>query len=304
MKIACWNVAGIRGCFKKGALDWLQAGMFDIICFQETKATREEAEKVLSNWITEKYQYRYWNSCTGEFQSMGFQRKGFSGTSIWSKQPGTQLEVPEFDKEGRTTAVEFSKFIIVTVYTPNGQTPKSSRFTYRVNEWDNDFRNYILELNKVKPTIICGDFNVAHDDKDVYNPDEFRNKVACFTDIERSNLDELLANNYIDAFRIFHPNEENQFTYWTQTFPYLRKTNRGWRIDYFFIPTNLYNDITDCSILPDIKGSDHCPITLSFDIKQKRVVKIRRNIKLRIVDELSNTTLVLPKYVNTKNNKN
>ena len=286
MKIVSWNVAGLRGSFKKSALNWLQGSEFDIICLQETKCSEEEANKVMPKWISETYKYRYWNSCTGEYQHLGFQRKGLSGTSIWSKQPGIQLETPEFDKEGRTTAVEFSDFIIVNVYTPNSQNPKSQRFTYRVQEWDIEFLNYIQSLNDLKPTIICGDFNVAFEDKDVYNPVGFKNKVAGFIDEERENFGNILCNGYKDAFRMFYPDAEEKYTFWTQMQPQLRKTNRGWRIDYFLIPANtiLEKNITDSNILPHIMGSDHSPITLTISPSQSNNNKLKVKVKLKVVE--------------------
>ena len=285
MKIVCWNVAGIRGSFKKGAMDWLSGGTYDIVCIQETKATQEEADKVSPRWVKEKYPYRYWNSCTGEFQHEGFQKKGLSGTCIWSKQPGEQLAHPGFDKEGRTTTVEFSEFIIVTVYTPNSQTPESDRFRYRVRTWDDNFREYIQQLNAHKPTIVCGDFNVAHGDGDVYKPVEYKNMVAGFMNEERDNFSKLLDDaKLVDTFRLFHPDDKGAYTFWDQKLPYLRRTNRGWRIDYFLTPTCLQNKVTMCDQHPTIRGSDHCPITL--ELTTTNALKPRkRKIKLRIVEE-------------------
>jgi exodeoxyribonuclease-3 len=285
MKIVSWNVAGLRGSFKKSALNWLEGSEYDIICLQETKCSEEEANKVMPKWISEIYKYRYWNSCTGEYQHLGFQRKGLSGTSIWSKQSGIKLETPEFDKEGRTTAVEFSDFIIVTVYTPNSQNPKSQRFTYRVQDWDVEFLNYIQSLNNLKPTIICGDFNVAIEEKDVYNPVGFKNKVAGFIDEERDNFKNILCSGYKDAFRMFYPDDKEKYTFWTQMQPQLRKTNRGWRIDYFLVPTKLANHIIDCNILPNIMGSDHCPITLLSNLENTKKQEIKKKkYKLKLVE--------------------
>jgi exodeoxyribonuclease-3 len=302
MKIISWNVAGIRSSFKKSALDWLQGdNSYDIVCFQETKCTETEANKIMPSWIKETYPYCFWNSCTGEYQHLGFQRKGFSGTSIWSKQPCHQLASPEFDKEGRTTTVEFSEFIIVTVYTPNSQAPNSNRFRYRVQQWDLDFLKYIDSLNHVKPTIICGDFNVAHQDKDVYNPVAFKNKVAGFMDDERTNFTNLLnlslekdGHNYgyKDAFRMLYPDLENQYTFWTQIQPQLRRTNRGWRIDYFLLPSQIQPYLIDCQHLTHIMGSDHCPILLEINpsLYQKKMTIVKKQpkkVKLIKVEQFS-----------------
>lgn len=281
MKIVCWNVAGLRGSFKKGATDWLQAGQYDYVCLQETKCTEEEAEKVMPNWVRSKYPFRYWRSCTGEYQHEGFQKKGLSGTAIWSKQPGIQLPSTDFDKEGRITAVEFGKFILVTVYTPNSQSPESDRFRYRVREWDVNFRKYIQTIQQEKTVIVCGDFNVARFDKDVYKPDEFKNVVAGCMNEERQNIEKLLQETQLeDAFHKKHPDAEKAFTFWDQKLPYLRRTNRGWRIDYFLTPQALPFSIRACNHLPQILGSDHCPIELHGEFIQKKPYK------LKIVDSL------------------
>lgn len=282
MKIVCWNVAGLRGSFKKGATDWLQAGQYDYICFQETKCTEEEAEKVMPGWVRDKFPYRYWRSCTGEYQNEGFQKKGLSGTAIWSKQPGLLLESTDFDKEGRITAVEFGKFILVTVYTPNSQNPESDRFRYRVREWDVNMRQYIKNLQLDKPVILCGDFNVARFDKDVYKPDEFKNMVAGFMNEERNNIEKLMEETHLeDAFHKKHPTAEKAFTFWDQKLPYLRRTNRGWRIDYFLTPKKLPFIVRNCNHLQDVKGSDHCPIELHAEFITKKPYK------LKIVDSLT-----------------
>lgn len=285
MRIVSWNVAGLRGSFKKGATDWLQAGQYDYVCFQETKCTQDEAEKVMPSWVREKYPYRYWRSCTGEYQNEGFQKKGLSGTAIWSKQPGTQLPSSDFDKEGRITAVEFGKFILVTIYTPNSQSPESERFRYRVREWDFGFRKHIKMLQQKKPVILCGDFNVARFDKDVYKPKEFKNLVAGFMNEERSNLEKLILElQLIDAFHYKNPTSDKAFTFWDQKLPYLRRSNRGWRIDYFLTPSKMPFVIRKCNHLPTVIGSDHCPIDLSAEFITKKPYK------LKIVDSLKTYT--------------
>ena len=274
MKLFCWNVAGIRARLKKGALDFLGEGEYDVVCFQETKA--EEHEVLVPEQLTKIYPHRYWRSTQGITQ-----RKGFSGTSIWSKtKPLRELDPPSIDAEGRVTALEFSTWNLVTVYTPNSQSASSERHIYRVGVWDEHFRNYVKELNKKKSTIVCGDFNVARDDIDVYKPDELRNCCAGFLDIERENFEKLLGWDWFDSFRMFHDMEENKFTYWDQTLPYLRRTNRGWRIDYFLVPKKLKNKIVDAQIHPEIMGSDHCPITLKFKSPQKKR-------KIKIVEKFS-----------------
>ena len=270
MKILSWNVAGIRATIKKGNLDFLETSDYDIVCFQETKA--DEQQVILNDNIKNIYPYRYWKSTQGITQ-----RKGFSGTSIWSKiKPIKELDIPDIDSEGRVTTLEFDDFIISTVYTPNSQSLTSERHIYRVSLWDEFFLDYINNLNKIKPTIVCGDLNVANEDIDIYNPKQLSNKAAGFLDSERENFKKILNNGWIDTFRFKNPNLINQYTYWDQRHPQLRSSNRGWRIDYFLLPNKYKNKINNSEILPDIKGSDHCPIALDFNFKKKKL-KILNN---------------------------
>ena len=266
MKIMCWNVAGLRACLKRGSLDWIKDGRYDMICLQETKAL--ESEVTIPDEIAEAYPYRYWRSCQGE----GGQRKGLSGTAIWSRTKARAfLPIPEFDKEGRITSVDMGEFILLTVYTPNSQSPASDRCSYRINKWDNHFRTYVATINNYKPVIICGDFNVAHHDRDVYNPEEWRNTVAGFLDNERANFQKLLDFGFVDAYRQRFPDAERRYTFWDQKLPFLRKCNRGWRIDYFLVSEKMKDKIRGSAILSQVQGSDHCPITLTIETKQKRL---------------------------------
>jgi len=259
MKVLCWNVAGIRACIKKKALDFLSTGEYDIVCFQETKA--EEAQVTVPPELAAVYPHRYWRSTEGTTQ-----RKGLSGTAIWSKQPALEVCQPlAIDSEGRVIALEFDEWILVTVYTPNSQGPLTERNIFRVCIWDEHFREYVSSLNAKKPTVICGDFNVAHQDIDIYKPNELRNSCAGFLDSEREQFQNLLDAGWSDALRMFHPTEERKFTFWNQIRPHLRRSNKGWRIDYFLIPDSIPGEkIKGCEILPDVMGSDHCPITLDF----------------------------------------
>jgi len=258
-RLLSWNVAGLRACIKKNALDFLKDGAFDVVCLQETKA--EEHEVNLPGWMDDMYPHRFWNSTQGITQ-----RKGLSGTAIWTKEaPIARVDTPEFDVEGRIVALEFKKFILVTVYTPNSQEIDTERFEFRVDTWDGMFREFISNLEQVKPVLLCGDLNVAHEDRDVHKPDEWRNKSPGFLDAERDNFRDLLAAGYLDTFRMF--NQENkQYTYWQQTIPVYRKRNIGWRIDYFLASRRLRRYTAGAEIHPEIMGSDHCPIscTLSF----------------------------------------
>ncbi len=276
MKILCWNVAGIRAVIRKGGLKFLEAGNYDFVCFQETKA--EEHQVHLPEALIEQYPWRAWRSTQGTTQ-----RKGLSGTSIWSKhKPIANLDPPAIDEEGRVTALEFTDYILVTVYTPNSQAPNSERCLFRTGIWDQHFREYIQNLNSIKPTIVCGDFNVAHHDIDLHDPERNRNRSAGFLDEERHQFQAHLDCGFIDAFRSLST-APKKYTFWDQKLPYLRRTNRGWRIDYFLVPTGMRDHIIACDMLTLQMGSDHCPIILEIaELKKKK--KKRR--KLKIVDKL------------------
>ena len=289
-KIFCWNVAGLRSSIKKGALDCLKGGEYDIVCLQETKTLPEEV--FIPTWINELYPNRYWQSKYGK----GEQKKGFSGTSIWSKKVGKQLNPPENELEGRITSVEFEEFILVTVYTVNSQGATSKRLEYRTEVWDLMLRSYIKQLKEIKPVIICGDLNVSHLDVDIYEPIKYKNKIPCFFDSERNNMQELINEGFVDAFRYKYGNKENCYTYWNQRAPQMRITNRGFRIDYFLVDEKIKSNIIDTHIQKDIMGSDHCPITLELycrevfkelEIKEKQEVRKKtiRKIKLKIVNK-------------------
>jgi len=266
MRILSWNVAGIRATIKKNHLSFLTSGYYDVVCFQETKATAEQVN--VPDDLNKIYPYRYWRSTMGTTQ-----RRGFSGTSIWCKTaPIAEIDPPEIDEEGRITALEFDKVIIVTVYTPNSQKPGTDRHMFRTGAWDHIFREYICQLNSRKPTIVCGDLNVAHHDIDIHNPNKNRNKSAGFLDDERDNFQQHLNEGYVDAFREKNK-EPNNYTYWDQRMPHLRKTNRGWRIDYFLVPNKIKKKIKTCRILKEQLGSDHCPIDLELKFGRKLIIK-------------------------------
>jgi exodeoxyribonuclease III len=257
MKIICWNIAGVRARLKKGDLDFIQDGEYDVVCLQETKAKPEQV--TMPEHISKTYPHQFWHANSGTTQ-----RAGFSGTCIWTKEaPIKQHEPPAFDTEGRTTTLEFEKFNLVNVYTPNSQDAKSDRCKYRIETWDPEFRKYIEELNRVKPTIICGDFNVAYEDIDLYAAKKYYNACAGFLNVEREEFGNHLVAGFVDAFRIKNK-EPEKYTYWNQRVPAMRKSNRGWRIDYFLVPHALTQHIKSCEIHPEILGSDHCPITLEI----------------------------------------
>jgi len=269
MKILSWNVAGLRAMLKKENLqDLLKTEDFDIVCLQETKA--EEHQVKLPDDILEKYPYRYWHSTQGTTQ-----RKGLSGTTIWSKmKPLNRINPPEIDEEGRVTALEFENFIIVCVYTPNSQKLDSPRFQFRINRWDPEFRKYIndLKTQTQKTVIVTGDLNVAHLDIDIHNPKQNKNKAAGFFDAERVQMQEHIKSGFIDVFRHLYPDKTGAYTYWSQLNPKTRQNNKGWRLDYFLCGGNPHAPIEgnpriilkDCGMLPEIYGSDHCPLYLDI----------------------------------------
>jgi exodeoxyribonuclease-3 len=257
MKIVSWNVAGLRAMIKKGnLLEMLNELDPDVVCLQETKA--EEHQVLLPEVIANKYPYRIWQSTRGTTQ-----RKGLSGTTIWSKEkPERQYNPPQTDEEGRITTVEFDKYIIVCVYTPNSQGPDTPRLEFRTTVWHENFKEYIAALKILKPTIICGDLNVAHEEIDIHNPKNHKN-CAGFLDIERKQFQEYLDVGYTDAFRYLNPDVPKQYTYWNILNPKIRENNSGWRIDYFLVSEDV--NFKNCTLLTNVYGSDHCPVYLEVN---------------------------------------
>jgi exodeoxyribonuclease III len=262
MKIVSYNVAGLRSILKKLEFEKFinDDSIYDILCIQETKA--EEHQVKIPDYINAKYSYRFYNSTKGISQ-----RKGLSGVSIWcSTPPINNLGYPDFDIEGRILTLEFEKFILINVYVPNSQSFDCQRYHFR-DDWNVKFSHYIAEIKKNnKEIIICGDFNVAHLDNDISNPKLRKNKVAGFFDNERSDFAYLLeTNNLIDAFRNKYP-EKRKSTYWSNFLKSERTKENGWGIDYFLVTNNLNSKVNDITIMKEIKGSDHCPIVLDFNI--------------------------------------
>ena len=236
MKLISWNVNGIRAAYNKGFNEFFDNENADIFCIQETKMQGGQLD------LAKEGYYVYLNSA---------EKKGYSGTAIWTKiKPITVkygIDIEEHDKEGRVITLEFEKFFMVTVYTPNAKR-ELERLEYRV-KWEQDFRKYIEELRKVKPVVICGDLNVAHKEIDVKN-DKANRGQAGFTDEERREFNNLLDLKYIDTFRKFYP-EEERFTWWSY-FGKAREKNVGWRIDYFIISNELDNNLKDAMIYDNI----------------------------------------------------
>jgi exodeoxyribonuclease-3 len=252
MKIISWNVNGIRSILSKGFIDFIKQYKPDIICLQETKAAPEQV-----NFDLPEYPYKYWNSA---------QKKGYSGTAIFSKQKPVQtandMDIPKHDNEGRIITAEFDKFFLVTVYTPNSQRTLD-RLNYRETEWDPDFLKFVKSLEKEKPVIFCGDLNVAHKEIDLARPTDNR-KNAGFTDQERRGFDNIIEAGFIDTFREFHK-EGGHYSWWSYMAE-ARSKNIGWRIDYFCVSQSLRPQLKKSYILPDVMGSDHAPVALEIAV--------------------------------------
>ena len=249
MKFISWNVNGIRACVEKGFLDYFNNVDADIFCLQETKCQEGQIELNLEGY------HQYWNYA---------KKKGYSGTAIFTKQEPISvsygLGIEEHDNEGRVITLEFDKFYFITVYTPNSQS-ELKRLDYRM-KWEDDFRNYLIELDKIKPVIVCGDLNVAHKEIDLKNPKTNR-KNAGFTDEERNKFSELLDSGFIDSYRYFNPDLEGMYSWWSYRFK-AREKNAGWRIDYFVVSKKLENELVSADIHRDILGSDHCPVEVDL----------------------------------------
>ncbi|MGV2640886.1 exodeoxyribonuclease III [Clostridium perfringens] len=250
MKLISWNVNGLRACVKKGFLDYFKSEDADIFCLQETKLQEGQIDLDLEGY------HQYWNYA---------EKKGYSGTAIFTKKEPLNvyygINMEHHDKEGRVITLEFEDFFMVTVYTPNSQS-ELARLEYRM-EWEDDFRNYLLELSSKKGVVVCGDLNVAHKEIDLKNPKTNR-KNAGFTDEERYKFSTLLSSGFIDTFRYFNPDLEGVYSWWSYRFN-ARKNNAGWRIDYFLVSNNLEDRIKEASIDTEILGSDHCPVKLIME---------------------------------------
>ena len=252
MKLISWNVNGLRAVLKKGFNSFFNEEKADIFCIQETKMQEGQAE------INFKGYRQYWNSA---------EKKGYSGTAIFTKiEPQNVLYgigKEEHDKEGRVITLEFDKFYLVNCYTPNSKR-ELERLDYRMI-WEDEFRKYLINLDKQKPIIMCGDLNVAHKEIDLKNPKTNR-RNAGFTDEERNKMTELLKSNFIDTFRYKYPDKENCYTWWSYMGK-ARAKNVGWRIDYFIVSDRIKEKINESKIYSNILGSDHCPIGLELNLE-------------------------------------
>lgn len=255
MKLISWNVNGLRAVVNKGFKEFFKEIDTDIFCIQETKMQEAQLDENILE-IFEGYN-AYWNSA---------EKKGYSGTAIFTKQKPLNVTYgigkEEHDKEGRVITLEFEKFYIVNIYTPNSKR-ELERLDYR-QLWEDEIRAYLLKLKENKPVVMCGDLNVAHTEIDLKNPKTNR-KNAGFTDEERAKMTELLNAGFVDTFRYKYPEVEGKYSWWSYMF-HAREKNAGWRIDYFIVSENLKDKIEDAKILDDIYGSDHCPVELDLNI--------------------------------------
>ncbi len=247
MKLVSWNVNGLRAAVGKGFFDFLESENPDVICIQETKMQKEQANFELNGY------HEYWNSAD---------KKGYSGTAIFSKiEPisvSYDIGVEEHSHEGRVITAEYDKFYLVCVYTPNAQN-ELKRIDYRM-KWEDDFRVYLNELKKTKPVIVCGDMNVAHNPIDLKNPKQNIGNAG-FSYEERGKFTELLASGFVDTFRHLYPDTVDAYSWWSYRMK-ARERNVGWRIDYFLVSEDIVESVEDSRILADVMGSDHCPVEL------------------------------------------
>jgi exodeoxyribonuclease-3 len=256
LKIYSWNVNGIRAWSKKGSFDWMLHEKPDIFCLQEVKATPDQLSDDLLN--PEGY-YSYFEYPT--------EKKGYSGVAIYTKIKPEKVEyglnIEDLDKEGRQITLYFKDFVLINCYFPNGGG-EDHRLDYKLKYYD----AFLVKLNKIekshKNIIFCGDVNVAHREIDIARPKENEKHVG-FLPVERKWVDDLISKGYTDVYRETYPDKKQSYTWWdvkTRS----RERNIGWRIDYFFVTTNLYKKVTEIKIHDEITGSDHCPLSMNIDL--------------------------------------
>ena len=251
MKLISWNVNGLRAAVTKGFIESFNELDADIFCLQETKLQPDQISLELPGYE------QYWNSAV---------KKGYSGTAVFTRikplSVTNGIGIEEHDQEGRVITAEYENFYLVCCYTPNSQR-ELARLEYRMT-WEDAFRNYLLELDKKKPVILCGDLNVAHQEIDLKNPKTNR-KNAGFSDEERAKMTELLESGFTDTFRHLYPDAIEEYSWWSYMGK-ARERNTGWRIDYFITSKRLDDKIQEAKIHQQIFGSDHCPVELVINL--------------------------------------
>ncbi len=249
MKFVSWNVNGLRACVGKGFTDIFQNFDADFFCLQETKLQAGQIDLELPGY------HQYWNYA---------EKKGYSGTAIFTKHAPQTVRygvgVPELDTEGRLITLEYADFFLVTCYTPNAQDGLA-RIDHRL-KWEEALRSYLMELDRQKPLLYCGDLNVAHNEIDLKNPKSNRGSAG-FSDEERGAFGKLLDSGFTDSFRYLYPDVTDAYSWWSYRF-HAREKNVGWRIDYFVVSNRLAEKIQDAKIHPEVFGSDHCPVSIEL----------------------------------------
>ena len=250
MKFISFNVNGFRACRTKGFDEFFASQDADFFCLQETKMQEGQMDFAPDGY------YSFYNYA---------EKKGYSGTAIFAKREPISVRygigIEQHDHEGRAITLEYEDFFLVNFYVPNSQR-ELARLDYRM-EWENDVREYLVLLDKVKPVIVCGDLNVAHNEIDLKNPQSNR-MSAGFSDAEREKLSELLSAGFSDTFRTLYP-DTVKYSWWSYMFK-AREKNAGWRIDYFLVSNRIMGNVRDSFILNEIMGSDHCPVGIEIDM--------------------------------------
>ncbi len=250
MKLVSWNVNGFRACLTKGFEEIFNNINADVFCIQETKMQPDQAD-----FSPEGYNKYFFSA----------ERKGYSGTAVYTKVKPISVTYGVNGKhmdEGRVITCEYDNFYLLCCYTPNAQN-ELKRIDYRM-EFEDDLRAYMVMLNKIKPVILCGDLNVAHNEIDLKNPKTNRGNAG-FSDEERGKFTELLGAGFTDSFRYLYPDVAGVYSWWSYRFN-ARKNNTGWRIDYFVVSDSIKDKIMDSEIYCDILGSDHCPVALTIEL--------------------------------------
>lgn len=251
MKLVSWNVNGLRSCLTKGFLEYVKNEDPDILCLQETKLQPEQAVFDLEGY------HRYFHSAD---------KKGYSGTAVLTKEEPLSVTYGFGEDihrhEGRVITAEYPDFYLVCCYTPNSKD-QLARLDYRM-AWEDDIRDYLLDLDAKKPVVYCGDLNVAHQEIDIKNPGPNCRNPG-FTDEEREKMTKLLSSGFVDTFRYLYPDKTGAYSWWSYRFN-ARKNNAGWRIDYFIVSERLKDKIRNADIWSEVLGSDHCPVVLDLDV--------------------------------------
>ncbi|MHA2103215.1 MAG: exodeoxyribonuclease III [Candidatus Hodarchaeales archaeon] len=267
--IISWNVNGIKSTIDKGLVDFIKKEDPDVFCIQEIKTHYTKLDTLLPNYFS------IWNPA---------EKKGYAGTAIYTKYKPLNIikgmNIAEHDNEGRIIVIDLDQFFLLTVYTVNAQRGLT-RLDYRM-KWDKDFLKFIKKLDKEKPVVLCGDFNVAHKEIDLANPKNNK-RSAGFTQEERDGFTKFTDNGFVDTFRNFDQSAE-KYTWWSMRTkkgePTLRERNIGWRIDYFLASDRFMNSVKKSEILNDIHGSDHCPVKLELELNN---LKLRKKIAKKLL---------------------